>query len=97
MDKLGAVVSGGWYVMLSATVVLFRAGLLSIATTVNLFVPIASVPVQDQLAVLAPVALPLLAACPFTVTAEIPLLPCPESVAVPRRVIELDVTVIPFA
>jgi hypothetical protein len=40
-----------------------------------------------------PVAVPPLAATPFTVTEEIPLLPSPESLAVPATVIELVVTV----
>ena len=44
----------------------------------------------------APLAVPPLAAVPFTVTEEIPLLPNPESLAVPDTVTVLVVTVDPL-
>jgi len=46
--------------------------------------------------VFAPLAVPPLADAPFTVTEEIPLLPNPESLAVPDTVTVLVVTVDPL-
>jgi hypothetical protein len=61
------------------------------------FDPVFNVIVRLQFAVFDPLAVPPLAATPFTVTDEIPLLPSPESLAVPDTVIVAVVTVAPFA
>jgi hypothetical protein len=74
-------------------VVEFCAALLSLPTTVIVFGPGLSATDRLQLAVADPVAVPPLAATPFTVTEEIPLSPSPESLAVPDTVIGLAVTV----
>jgi hypothetical protein len=67
--------------------------LASFATTVIVFAPGLSVTDRLQFAVAEPVAVPPVAATPFTVTEDIPLFPSPESLAVPATVIELVVTV----
>ncbi len=71
----------------------FCAALLSFAMTVIVFAPGESVIVRLQFAVPEPAAVSPLARMPFTVTDEIPLSPLPESVAVPKTVIELVETV----
>jgi len=70
--------------------------LASFATTIIVFDPSARVIVALQFAVFEPLAVPPLAAAPFTVTDEIPLFPRPESVAVPDTVMVLVVTVAPL-
>jgi len=67
--------------------------LASLATTVIVLAPGLSVTERLQFAVADPVAVPPVAATPFTVTEEIPLFPKPESLAVPDTVIGLLVTV----
>jgi hypothetical protein len=67
-----------------------------LATTVIVFAPGLSAIDWFQFAVADPVALPPLAATPFTVTDDIPLFPNPESLAVPDTVIGLVVTVWPL-
>jgi hypothetical protein len=67
--------------------------LLSLATTVIVFAPETSATDRLQFAVPDPLAVPLPAATPLTVTDDIPLLPSPESLAVPKIVIGLLVTV----
>ena len=67
--------------------------LASFATTVIVFAPALSATDWLQFAVADPAALPPLAPTPLTVTEEMPLLPNPESLAVPATVIGLDVTV----
>jgi hypothetical protein len=57
------------------------------------FEPILRAIDRFQFAVPVPLAVPPVAAIPFTVTDDIPLLPRPESLAVPETVIKLDVTV----
>ena len=66
---------------------------VSVATTVNVFAPVASETLRLQFAVLLPVAVPPVAATPFTVTLWMPLLPAPLSVAVPLNVM-LDVVTV---
>ena len=67
--------------------------LASLAITVMVFAPALSATDWLQFAVPDPLAAPPLAATPFTVTDDIPLLPNPESLAVPATVIGLLVTV----
>ena len=74
-------------------VVEFCATLLSLPTTVIVFAPWLSVIDRLQFAVAEPVAVPPLAATPLTVTDDMPLLPSPESLAVPATVIGLVLTV----
>src|SRR5437773_797971 len=57
--------------------------------------PWLSVKLRFQFAVLDPDAVPPIAPTPFTVTDEIPLLPCPESEAVPNTFIVLFDTICP--
>jgi hypothetical protein len=71
----------------------FKFELLSFAVTVIVLAPGFKVTERFQLAVPDPLAVPPVAACPLTVTDEIPLFPRPESLAVPDTVIGLDVTV----
>ena len=68
---------------------------MSDATTVMVLAPAANVSVLLQLALALPVAVPPVAATPFTITCWIPLFPRPESVAVPDSVILAVVTVCP--
>ena len=75
------------------TVLAFRFELLSLASTVIVFAPGLNATERFQLAVPDPLAVPPVAACPLTVTEDIPLLPRPESLAVPEIVIGLEVTV----
>ena len=75
------------------TVVAFWFGLPSFAVTVIVFAPGFRLTDWLQFAVPNPLAVPPLAAIPFTVTDEMPLLPRPESLAVPATVIGVDVTV----
>jgi len=71
----------------------FWLALLSLPTTVIVFPPGLSATDWLQFAVADPAAVPPVAATPFTVTEEIPLLPNAESLAVPDTVIGLEVTV----
>ena len=75
------------------TVVAFWFGLASLPTTVIVLAPGLRAIDWLQFAVPLPLAVPPLAAIPFTVTEEMPLFPKPESLAVPATVIGVDVTV----
>jgi hypothetical protein len=89
MSSVGGVVSGaggGEYVTVRVTVAVFRFGLLSVATTVIVFAPSASV--REELKAPPGETETVL---PFTVTERIPL----ASVAVPLTVIVLTSTICP--
>jgi hypothetical protein len=77
---------------LICAVVAFWLVLLSFATTVIVFAPGFSATDRLQFAVAEPAAVPPLAETPLTVTDDIPLLPAPESLAVPATVIGLLLT-----
>ena len=94
IDSVGAVESAAARVMVICEVRALPAP--SVATTVSTFAPFHSGTLLLQLAVLFPLAVPPVAAEPFTVTEAIPLPPAPLSLAVPANVM-LDVdTVCPF-
>jgi hypothetical protein len=91
MLSVGAVVSG----LDRLIVIVAERGLPapSVATTVNVFAPVAIATLRLQFAELLPVAEPPVAAAPLTVTPVTPLPPLPLSLAVPASVM-LDVATV---
>src|SRR5262249_35365408 len=94
IERVGGAVSGCEEVMVIEDVRALPAPL--VAMTVGRLEPPTSVTARRSSAVAAPVAVPPVAAAPFTVTLEMPLLPVPLSVAVPDSVMLAVLTVWPF-